>query len=77
MGQLRFLPTNILLFEESNAKNSFFYDFEERKGREMEGKRVGESMEISNFIRKLWDVFRVVFTSQRVHIVESLYLVYT
>ena len=42
MGQLRFLPTNIQLFWENNAKNSFFYDFEERKGREMEGKRVGE-----------------------------------
>ena len=37
----------------------------------------GERMEISNFIRKRWDVFRVVFTPQRVHIVASLYLVYT
>ena len=43
----------------------------------MEEKRVGERMEISHFIRKRCDVFRVVFTSQRVHIVESLYLGYT
>ena len=58
-------------------KTLFFYDFEERKGREMEGKRVGERIEISNFIRKRLGVFRVVFTPQRVHIVVSLYLVYT
>jgi hypothetical protein len=65
LGQLRFLPTNILLFGESNAKNSFFYDFEERKGREMEGKRVGESMEINNLKRNRLGVFRVVFTPQK------------
>jgi hypothetical protein len=77
VGSASFSSYKYTAFWGKQCKKLFFYDFEERKGREMEGKRVGKRIEISNFIRKRWDVFRVVFTSQRVHIVVSLYLVYT
>lgn len=47
----------------------------ERKERWRE--KGGERMKISNLKRNRLGAFRVLFTPQRVHIVVSLYLVYT
>lgn len=45
-------------------KPPYFYEL--RREREEEWReKGGERMEISNFIRKRWDVFRVVFTPQK------------
>jgi hypothetical protein len=77
VGSASFSSYKYTAFWGKQCKSLFFF-YELRGEREVRWReKGGESMEISNLKRNRLGVFRVVFTSQRVHIVESLYLGYT
>ena len=72
VGSASFSATNILFFLQKQCKSLFFFYELRREGKEEWREKGGESMEINNLKRNQLGVFRVVFTPQRAHIVESL-----